>query len=439
MIGAAREGGWDRVVAVFQPHRYTRTAALWRDFADAFVDADARVLTDVYAAGEQPQPGVSGPAGRCARCSTRTPSSAVAYLPRRADLVAHVPRLARPGDLVLTLGAGDLTTVPDEWLAPRPCEPATSLAARPRRAPSRVRVERDVPVADLTTYHLGGPVAVLVRAPTPAELGALADALAGDAVPPVLVVGRGSNLLVADRGFAGPRRRARRRRSRRSTSDADGHDRAGRGARCRCRARPPDRGRRAARASSSSSGSPAASAARCGMNAGGHGRETADVLLEAEVADLAAGGTAGRPSAGRRSTSATAVGDRARPTSWSAPSFRVRRRRRRRRARPRSPRSCAGGASTSPAARTRARCSATRRATPPGASSTPRASRASGSAARSCRRSTPTSSRPRPGATADDVRDARARGAPPGARRDRASRSCPSCAWSGSTTPRDRA
>ena len=45
------------------------------------------------------------------------PDQPVVYLPRRADVVAQVPRLARPGDVVLTLGAGDLTTVPDEWLA----------------------------------------------------------------------------------------------------------------------------------------------------------------------------------------------------------------------------------------------------------------------------------------------------------------------------------
>jgi UDP-N-acetylmuramate--alanine ligase len=119
MIRAAREGGWDRVVAVFQPHRYTRTAALWRDFADAFAGADALVLTDVYAAGEQPQPGVSGRLVLRAVLDAH-PDQAVTYLPRRADLVAHVPRLARPGDVVLTLGAGDLTTAPDEWLAPRP-------------------------------------------------------------------------------------------------------------------------------------------------------------------------------------------------------------------------------------------------------------------------------------------------------------------------------
>jgi UDP-N-acetylmuramate--alanine ligase len=119
MIRAAREGGWERVVAVFQPHRYSRTAALWRDFADAFAGADALVLTDVYPAGEQPQPGVSGRLVLRAVLDAH-PEQAVTYLPRRADLVAHVPRLARPGDVVLTLGAGDLTTAPDEWLAPRP-------------------------------------------------------------------------------------------------------------------------------------------------------------------------------------------------------------------------------------------------------------------------------------------------------------------------------
>jgi UDP-N-acetylmuramate--alanine ligase len=118
MIRAAREGGWERVVAVFQPHRYTRTAALWRDFADAFAGADALVLTDVYPAGEQPQPGVSGRLVLRAVLDAH-PEQDVTYLPRRADLVAHVPRLARPGDVVLTLGAGDLTTAPDEWLAPR--------------------------------------------------------------------------------------------------------------------------------------------------------------------------------------------------------------------------------------------------------------------------------------------------------------------------------
>ncbi len=116
MIRAAREGGWERVVAVFQPHRYTRTAALWRDFADAFAGADTVVLTDIYGFNETPQPGVSGRLILRAVLDAH-PEQPVVYLPRRDDLVRHVPKIARSGDVVLTLGAGDLTTVPDEWLA----------------------------------------------------------------------------------------------------------------------------------------------------------------------------------------------------------------------------------------------------------------------------------------------------------------------------------
>jgi UDP-N-acetylmuramate--alanine ligase len=116
MIRAAREGDWSRVVVVFQPHRYTRTARLWRDFADVFTGADSVVLTDIYPAGEAPEPGISGRLLLRAVLDAH-PSLAVAYLPRRADVVAHGLDRTRPGDLVLTLGAGDLSTVPDEWLA----------------------------------------------------------------------------------------------------------------------------------------------------------------------------------------------------------------------------------------------------------------------------------------------------------------------------------
>jgi UDP-N-acetylmuramate--alanine ligase len=114
-LAAAREGGWSRVVAVFQPHRYSRTARLWRDFGDAFDDADVVVLTDVYAAGEPPQPGVSGRLVLQAVCEAR-PTARVLYLPKRADLLERLPGLTRPGDLVVTLGAGDVTSLPDEWL-----------------------------------------------------------------------------------------------------------------------------------------------------------------------------------------------------------------------------------------------------------------------------------------------------------------------------------
>jgi UDP-N-acetylmuramate--alanine ligase len=112
-ISAARDGEWHRIVCAFQPHRYSRTAALWADFADAFVGVDVLVVTDIYAAGETPRPGVSGKLIVQAVLDSH-PRCRVVYLPHRADLVSFLTGELKAGDLCLTLGAGDLTTVPDD-------------------------------------------------------------------------------------------------------------------------------------------------------------------------------------------------------------------------------------------------------------------------------------------------------------------------------------
>jgi UDP-N-acetylmuramate--alanine ligase len=114
-ISAARDGAWTRVLVVFQPHRYSRTESLWRDFATAFDGADHLVVTDVYPAGESPRVGVTGRLVVDAVKDAR-PDLPVEYAPTRAMLRDLAQRLASAGDLVLTLGAGDLTTMPDEWL-----------------------------------------------------------------------------------------------------------------------------------------------------------------------------------------------------------------------------------------------------------------------------------------------------------------------------------
>ena len=115
-LAAARDGGWSRIVCVFQPHRYSRTEALWADFADAFVDADVLAVTELYPAGEPPRPGVSG---RLVADAVRAahPEARVEWRPDRAGLAAFLRAELRPGDLCLTLGAGDLTTLPGELLA----------------------------------------------------------------------------------------------------------------------------------------------------------------------------------------------------------------------------------------------------------------------------------------------------------------------------------
>lgn len=109
-LATAATGGFDRVVAVFQPHRYSRTATLWESFADAFVDADVVVLTDVYAAGEAPRPGVSGELLVDAVLDAHS-RARVVYLPRRDDLIRFLSTELRAGDVCVTLGAGDITTL----------------------------------------------------------------------------------------------------------------------------------------------------------------------------------------------------------------------------------------------------------------------------------------------------------------------------------------
>jgi UDP-N-acetylmuramate--alanine ligase len=115
-LATARGGGWSRVVCAFQPHRYSRTAMLWQDFGSAFDLADLLVVTDIYAAGEAPRPGVSGRLVVQAVLE-QDATRRVAWLPRRSDVISYLRRELRAGDVCLTLGAGDLTSVPGELLA----------------------------------------------------------------------------------------------------------------------------------------------------------------------------------------------------------------------------------------------------------------------------------------------------------------------------------
>jgi UDP-N-acetylmuramate--alanine ligase len=110
----AREAFSRRIVCVFQPHRYSRTHDLMGEFATAFNDADVLLLTDVYAAGEEPIPGATAPALAEAirACGHRD----VSHVPR-AGLARAARERLQPGDLVITLGAGDVTQVGPELLA----------------------------------------------------------------------------------------------------------------------------------------------------------------------------------------------------------------------------------------------------------------------------------------------------------------------------------
>jgi UDP-N-acetylmuramate--alanine ligase len=117
-LRAARTGEWDRVIAVFQPHLYSRTRYLHMEFAEALLEADVCVVTDVYGAREDPEPGVTGKliVDSLLRLDARRPA---VYLPRLATVVAYLAATTRPGDLVLTMGAGDVHRVGERFLEQR--------------------------------------------------------------------------------------------------------------------------------------------------------------------------------------------------------------------------------------------------------------------------------------------------------------------------------
>lgn len=109
-VAAAREG---RLIAVFQPHLYSRTRDFAAEFGAALSGADAVLVTDVYAAREEPLPGVSG----ALVADAVTGAARVEYVPALADVPSAVLALARPGDVVVTIGAGDVTALGPQVLA----------------------------------------------------------------------------------------------------------------------------------------------------------------------------------------------------------------------------------------------------------------------------------------------------------------------------------
>jgi UDP-N-acetylmuramate--alanine ligase len=106
-LAAARQCGYRRIHVIFQPHRYTRTQLLFDEFAGAFADADSVFVLDIYAASEVPIPGVTGEhlAARIAKEGNKSAT----YVGSFADATELVAKSARSGDLVITLGAGNVS------------------------------------------------------------------------------------------------------------------------------------------------------------------------------------------------------------------------------------------------------------------------------------------------------------------------------------------
>jgi len=183
-----------RVMVMFQPHRYSRTQALQHEFGSAFGKADRLFVADVYAASEKPIPGVTGQT--VVDAVARTGHDGAQYIADRKQIPAALGPLLETGDLVLSLGAGDIH------------EQGTRLAADLARleelhaamGPGLAKLYE--PLARHTTLRVGGPAQYWLEPETEAGFARLVRHCTANAIP-LFVIGRGSNLLICDGGIPG--------------------------------------------------------------------------------------------------------------------------------------------------------------------------------------------------------------------------------------------
>ncbi len=193
-LATARTGGWKRVIAMFQPHRYTRTLALKDAFGKAFRDADHVFVADVYAASEKPLPGVSGATIVEALQSQGHPSAS--YVPEVTKIYREAALLIEEGDLVISLGAGNIHEAGALL--------AQDLATREKllsiMGPGTIRLHE--PLSKHTTMRVGGPAQFWTEPETEEGFADLVQYCFDEEIP-FMVMGRGSNLLVRDGGIPG--------------------------------------------------------------------------------------------------------------------------------------------------------------------------------------------------------------------------------------------
>jgi UDP-N-acetylmuramate--L-alanine ligase/UDP-N-acetylenolpyruvoylglucosamine reductase len=194
-LSAAKNSRWQRVIAMFQPHRYSRTKLLRDEFATAFKDADALYLTDIYAASELPLEGISGET--IAQAVRESGQTAVVYEKNASRLRAQLSRSLAPGDLVLTMGAGDIHQVASALS--RELGWYEGLRAVLGAETKLVRGEL---MEKHTSIRIGGPAQLWCEPANEDDLAAAVRYAHQHSIP-VTLIGRGTNLLVRDGGIAG--------------------------------------------------------------------------------------------------------------------------------------------------------------------------------------------------------------------------------------------
>jgi UDP-N-acetylmuramate--L-alanine ligase/UDP-N-acetylenolpyruvoylglucosamine reductase len=194
-LEAAKSIRHKRVLTMFQPHRFSRTKALCYKFGGAFDDADRVIVTDIYAASEEPIPGISGQtiAAEIARHGHR----GVSYQPRFERVHRDVGNMLDSGDLILSMGAGNIH------------EQISILAADlviAEKLKAIIGEEGHVrlyePLSKHTTLRVGGPAQFWVEPRNENMFAELIRFCRYESLP-LFVIGRGSNLLVRDGGILG--------------------------------------------------------------------------------------------------------------------------------------------------------------------------------------------------------------------------------------------
>ncbi len=180
-----------RLVALFQPHRYTRTQALLKEFGSSFADADKLVVTDVYAAGETPLPGVSG--DRLCE-EVRSAGHRDATFIERPKVTDYLRHHIQPGDLVMILGAGDIDQVAAQL--------SDSLRTQGLFKTVRGKIFKDEPLSRHTSLKVGGPVQFWIEPEDADDLKSVLKECQAHALP-IHLFGAGSNVLPPDQGLEG--------------------------------------------------------------------------------------------------------------------------------------------------------------------------------------------------------------------------------------------
>jgi UDP-N-acetylmuramate--alanine ligase len=192
-----------RLLVAFQPHRYTRTQRLLPQFAKCFKQADRLWITEIYAASEPEIDGVNGAQLAAAIREQGQPAEFVASL---AAVSSAMKRELRAGDIVLFLGAGDITQAAQQFAVELKevrvqdkQELATELA---ERLSPETTVRADEPLAKRTTLRVGGPADIFVEPSSESDLAVILK-WCRERNLPFTLLGRGSNLLVRDGGIRG--------------------------------------------------------------------------------------------------------------------------------------------------------------------------------------------------------------------------------------------